>query len=71
MMYKVIKYFTDLHDNGYPYSVGDTYPRQGMTATEERIAELLGSNNKQGQPLIERVPMQEAPTKKSTKKTAK
>ena len=69
MMYKVIKYFTDLHDNGYPYSVGDTYPRKGMTATEGRIAELAGSNNKQGQPLIELV--EEAPAKKTTKKTAK
>lgn len=69
MMYKVIKYFTDLHDNGYPYSVGDTYPRQGMTATKERIAELAGNNNKQGQPLIELV--KEAPAKKTTKKTAK
>lgn len=69
MMYKVIKYFTDLLDNGYPYSVGDTYPRQGMTATKERIAELVGSNNKQGQPLIELV--EEAPAKKTTKKTAK
>lgn len=68
-MYKVIKYFTDLHDNGYPYSVGDTYPRQGMTATEGRIAELAGSNNKQGQPLIELV--KESPAKKTTKKTAK
>lgn len=69
MMYKVIKHFTDLHDNGYPYSVGDIYPRKGMTATEGRIAELAGSNNKQGQPLIELV--EEAPAKKTTKKTAK
>lgn len=69
MMYKVTKYFTDLLDNGYPYSVGDTYPRQGMTAKKERIAELAGSNNKQGQPLIKFV--KEAPAKKTTKKTAK
>lgn len=69
MMYKVIKYFTDLHDNNYPYGVGDIYPRQGLTVTEARIAELAGSNNKQGQPLIELV--EEAPAKKTTKKTAK
>lgn len=69
MMYKVIKFFTDLHDNNYPYGVGDTYPRQGLTVTEARIAELAGSNNKQGQPLIELV--KEAPAKKTTKKTAK
>lgn len=69
MMYKVIKFFTDLHDNNYPYGVGDIYPRQGLTVTEARIAELAGSNNKQGQPLIELV--EEAPAKKTTKKTAK
>lgn len=69
MMYKVIKYFTDLHDNNYPYGVGDIYPRQGLTVTEARIAELAGSNNKQGQPLIELV--EEATAKKTTKKTAK
>ena len=69
MMYKVVKYFTDLHDNDHPYGVGVTFPRQGVTASEERIAELAGSNNKQGQPLIELV--KEAPAKKSTKKTAK
>ena len=69
MMYKVIKFFTDLQDNGHAYDVGDIFPRHGMIATEERIAELAGSNNKQGQPLIELV--KEAPTKKSTKKTTK
>ncbi len=68
MMYKVIKYFTDLQDNDHAYGVGDTFPRQGVTASEERIAELAGSNNKQGQPLIELV--KEAPAKKSAKKTA-
>lgn len=69
MMYKVIKFFTDLQDNDHAYSVGDTFPRQGVTASEKRISELAGSNNKQGQPLIELV--EEAPAKKSTKKTAK
>ena len=67
MKYRVIKYFTDLHDNNYPYSVGDTYPRQGITVSNGRLAELAGSNNKQGQPLIELV--KEAPAKKA-KKTA-
>lgn len=68
MKYRVIKYFTDLHDNNYPYSVGDTYPRQGVTVSNGRLAELAGSNNKQGQPLIELV--EEAPAKKAKKKTA-
>lgn len=54
-MYKVIAYFTDLQDNNHPYNVGDVYPRAGVEATEARIAELSGSNNKQGKPLIAKV----------------
>lgn len=69
MMYKVIKYFTDLHDNDYPYSVGDIFPRSGLSVTDERLAELAGSNNKQGVPLIKLV--KEAPKKASTKKAKK
>lgn len=55
MAYKVIKLFTDLHDNDYLYKVGDTFPRKGISVTEERIAELAGSDNKQHTPLIEKV----------------
>ena len=55
MAYKVIKLLTDLHDNDYLYKVGDTFPRKGISVTEERIAELSGSDNKQHTPLIEKV----------------
>ena len=51
-MYKVIKYFTDLTDSNFPYNVGDVFPRDGLTVTEERLAELAGKDNKQGEPLI-------------------
>lgn len=54
-MYKVIKYFTDLQDKEHEYNVGDKFPRRGVKVTESRIAELAGSNNKQGCPLIEKV----------------
>lgn len=54
-MYKVIKFFTDLQDNNYPYEVGSTYPRKGLSVTEERIAELSGSNNRQKTALIKEV----------------
>lgn len=54
-MYKVISYFTDLQDNDHPYNVGDTFPRDGVEVTENRLAELSGSGNKQGRPLIEEV----------------
>ena len=52
-MYKVINPFTDLHDNDYPYAVGDTFPRAGIKVTAKRLKELSGSSNKQGKPLIE------------------
>lgn len=51
-MYKVIRFFTDLQDNDYPYNEGDTFPRDGLTVDKKRIAELSGPNNKQRTPLI-------------------
>lgn len=54
-MYKVIKYFTDLQDNNYAYYVGDTFPRNGVEAGVERIAELASDKNLQGVPLIEEI----------------
>ena len=45
-MYKVIKAFTDLHDNDYPYSVGDMFPRLGIKVSEKRLKEISGSDNK-------------------------
>lgn len=51
-MYEVIHYFTDLQDNEYPYNVGDIFPRDGLTVSEERLKELSGNNNKQRKPLI-------------------
>lgn len=68
-MYKVIEFFTDLHDNNHPYSVGDTFPRSGVTVTEKRLAELAGNNNKRGMPLI--APVEEAPKKPATKRAKK
>ena len=64
-MYKVIKFFTDLQDNNYPYEVGSTYPRKGLSVTAERIAELSGSNNRQKTALIKEVsePKKEEPIK--------
>ncbi|MDD7320920.1 MAG: hypothetical protein PUH42_07665 [Firmicutes bacterium] len=60
-MYKVIKHFTDLHDENYPYSVGDTFPRLGIKVTDARIKELSGCENKQGTPLIEKVADEDLP----------
>ena len=55
MMYRVISYFIDLQDGEHPYNVGDAFPREGHTVSEERIAELSGFKNKRRMPLIEKV----------------
>lgn len=74
-MYQVIKFFVDLEDNLYPYYEGDIFPRNGKTVSKERLAELAGKNNKQGQPLIkfiEEAPKaEETPVKPAAKKAAK
>lgn len=71
-MYKVIKFFTDLQDGDYPYNVGDTFPRVGVEVTEGRLAELAGSDNLQGVPLIQLVEeAKEAPKKSPAKRTKK
>ena len=54
-MYKVIKSFYDLKDNNHVYSVGDTFPRNGVEAGAERVAELSSDKNLQGVPLIEEI----------------
>ena len=55
-MYKVIRFFTDLKDNGRPYNVGDIFPRKGLDVTQKRLDELASSNNRQCVPLIEEIP---------------
>lgn len=72
-MYKVIEYFADLTDGCRPYAAGDIYPAEGAPApTQERIAALLGANNKQVKPLIVEVdPEEEKAAKEAEKKVAK
>ena len=65
-MYKVIKSFTDLKDNNYAYYVGDTFPRNGVDAGAERVAELSSDKNLQGVPLIEEI--KEKPKRTQKKK---
>lgn len=62
MVYKVVHFFTDLQDFDHAYNVGDTFPRKGMTVSNERLEELSGTENKQGVPLIKKV------KRKATKK---
>lgn len=54
-MYKVIKKFRDMRDGFHAYSVGDTFPHNGVEVDAERIAELASDKNRLGVPLIEKV----------------
>lgn len=69
MAYKVIKSFTDLQDKNFPYSVGDTFPREGMSVLPSRIEELSTKFNRRNEPLIVEVPEKESPKKKKSAKT--
>ena len=68
MKYKVIKFFMDGQDNNRSYIPGNIYPREGLTPSEERIAELSSKNNRLGEILIE--PVQSTAQKKEEEKPA-
>lgn len=53
MSYRVVKYFEDLQDNSHAYYVGDVFPRVGMAVSEERLEELMSTDNKQHAQLIQ------------------
>lgn len=61
MDYRVLELFHDLEDcvetkGGkvcHVYKPGDLYPRKGKKASKERIAQLSGSENKRGRPVIQ------------------
>ena len=38
-MYRVIEYFTDLHDDDHEYREGDVFPREGIKVSKERSEE--------------------------------
>lgn len=60
MKYRVLQLFDDLTDYTetkgglvlHRYNPGDIYPRDGKSTTAERVAELMGTGNRQGVPLI-------------------
>ena len=65
-MYRVIHNFYDLKDSNHAYSVGDTFPHDGVEVEAERIAELASDKNRLGVPLIEEV--EEKPKRTRKKK---
>lgn len=58
-MYKAIERFKDLKDDGFVYETGDRYPRKGKRVSKARIAELAGSENKRGRPVIAEIEEEE------------
>ena len=54
-MYRVVHKFYDLKDSNHAYSVGDTFPYNGVEVDAERIAELTSDKNRLGVPLIEEI----------------
>lgn len=61
MAWKVLQYFEDLQDRGHSYRAGDSFPRSGLEVSPQRIAELSGTSNRRGEPLIENDGDPEAP----------
>ena len=58
-MYKAIEQFKDLKDDRFLYKVGDKFPRKGKIVSKARLAELLGSDNRRGRPVIAEVEEEE------------
>lgn len=54
--FEAIVDFKDLQDNGKIYKAGDTYPKPANKKVEDdRIEELLSSENKMGKPVIKEI----------------
>lgn len=51
-MFRVVIAFSDRADRFHIYQPGDIYPRAGVEVDEKRLAELSGSHNNIGCPLI-------------------
>ena len=54
-MYKVVEFFHDLQDGGHAYHPGDTFPRDGVEVSGDRIEALSSTNNARKVKLIEKV----------------
>ena len=52
MKYVVIHDFLDEQDSNYAYREGDTFPRDGVFASDLRIKDLMNGRNSQKMPLI-------------------
>lgn len=55
MTFLVIAPFVDLEDGHHIYSKGDIYPREGLNVSDERIMQLLSTQNKAHKSFIGRI----------------
>ena len=69
MTYVAVMRFADLKDAGRIYEAGENYPRPGLDVAPERIAELAGSDNRMGYPLIKRTETPVEPENSEPKET--
>lgn len=76
MRYVAAVDFADINDDFRMYKAGEEYPRPDLIVSEKRLAELAGSDNRAGYPLIkkdgENAPEKPkaAPRKRGVKKDA-
>ena len=72
MRYVAAVDFADINDDFRMYKAGEEYPRPDLIVSEKRLAELSGSDNRAGYPLIKKDGAEEAPEKpKRTRKRVK
>lgn len=55
MTFLVIAPFVDLEDGHHIYRKGDIYPREGLNVSDERIMQLISTQNKAHKSFLERV----------------
>lgn len=55
MTFLVVVPFIDLEDGHHMYRKGDIYPREGLNVSDERIMQLLSTQNKAHKSFLERV----------------
>lgn len=71
MSYKALVFFRDGQDDNRAYRPGDTFPRAGLAVSAVRLAELSGSANRRGIPVIREEKAAKAPEKAPEKEPEK
>ena len=67
-MFRVLSDFADIQDSNHVYRVGDEYPREGYSPSDERVEELSTNVNRLHIPLIGKIETEEKPKRKRARK---